>query len=315
VFEKRSEEIAELAGGAAVDACWAQWAALGSPASSARRAAPASMIDVEALILLSLHVSARERRLRDLVAWWARVGSALTSVQRFRSVAEAYERTTIHGLATFANLAVEEGDRRWLPHTGQGAAAPPTREKGTDAPSLAEPCALWPRLRAGFGVGAKADVLAYLLGSGGAWVSTKAIAFATDYSTVTVRSAASEMALAGFIAETGERPAEYSADPAAWAALLDLRGNPPAAAPWRFWAEIFAFLAGAIAWAGAVSAPDAAGSHVLASRARDLMERRERAFALAHVPVPNPAGYKGLEATDGLLATTRAVAEWVEAHL
>jgi hypothetical protein len=313
VFEKCSEEIAELAGAAAVAACWAQWAGLGAPAS--RRTAPASIIDVEALILLSLRVTARERRLQDLVAWWARVGSVVTSVQRFRSVAESFEPTAEAGLATFATLAVGAGDRRWLPHVGPGDVAPPTREKGMDAPNLGEPCALWPRLRAGLGVGAKADVLAFLLGSGGAWASTRQIALALGYSTVAVRAAASEMALARFIAETGDRPAEYSASAASWAALLDLGGSPPAAPAWRFWADVFAFLAEALAWSGSVSAPDAPGPHVLASRARDLLERHARAFALARVPVPEPAGYTGLEAADGLLSTTGVVAEWVREHL
>jgi hypothetical protein len=312
--ETRSEEISELAGATAVEACWAQWAALGSPAASVRRASPTAIVDVEALILLSVHASARERRLADLVSWWARVGSGLTSVQRFRSVADAFPAGQ-DGLSAFASLAEEVGDRRWSRHVDPDMERPPTRTKGTDAPRLTESCALWPRLRAGFGVGAKADTLAYLLGSGGAWATTKEIAFATGYSTVAVRSATTEMALARFIRETGDRPAQYSAPPESWAILLEFQGTPPKAPPWRFWSEIFAFLAGATDWSRSAIAPTAPGSHVLASRARDLLERHTRAFTFNRIAVPDPDGYRGLEAVEGLLATTKVVAEWVKGHL
>jgi hypothetical protein len=313
--ETRSEEISELAGATAVEACWVQWAALGSPAASVRRVSPSAIVDVEALILLSVHASERERRLADLVSWWARVGSGLTSVQRFRSVADAFPVGGQDGLSVFASLAEEAGDRRWSRHVDPDMERPPTRNKGTDAPNLSESCALWPRLRAGFGVGAKADALAYLLGSRGAWASTKEIAFATGYSTVAARSATTEMALARFIRETGDRPVQYSAPPESWAALLELPGTPPEAPPWRFWSEIFAFLAGATEWSRSVSDPAAPGSHVLASRARDLLERHTRAFAFNRIAAPDPDGYRGLAAVEGLLATTRVVAEWVKGHL
>lgn len=312
MFATRSEEIDRLAGASAVAACWAQWVALGSPASASRDRAAASIVDPEALVVMSLQLHERERRLGDLVAWWARVGSRLTSVQRFQTVAERFPADGAHrALGLFASHAAEAGDRRWARHVDPSTALPPTREKGPDEPSLLESSTLWLRLRAGFGVGAKADTLAFLLGTRGAWASTRLISFATGYSSVTTRGAAREMALARFVLETGERPVEYSARPDAWAPLLalpDARDAPP----WRFWSEVFAFLAGAMAWSESARSSDAPGQHVLASRARDLMEKHRRAFELARIPVPQPDSHRGLEAVDGLLETTRAVAEWVE---
>ena len=66
---------------------------------------------------------------------------------------------------------------------------------------LMEGPALTLRLRAGFGINAKADVLALLLGLAGAPADLKLIAAATAYTERAVRTAAEEMALAGFIQE------------------------------------------------------------------------------------------------------------------
>lgn len=315
MFETRSDEIAELAATTAVRACWAQWAGLGAPVTSVGRAPPSALVDIEALLLLSTHAAGWERRLLDLVGWWARVGSALTSVQRFRSVADAFPESAGAGLPVFAALAEAAGDRRWSRHVDPAVELPTVREKGVDVPTLAEECALWLRLRAGLGVGAKADVIAYLLGTRGAWASVKDIALATGYSTVTVRAATSEMVLARFIRTTGDRPARYSTPSELWSALLELAGDPPAAPRWHAWSEIFAFLAGAGEWASSVRAATAPGPHVLASRARDLMEEHATAFTLDRVGVPDPVGFPGLEAVEGLAETARAVAAWAEERL
>jgi hypothetical protein len=141
------------------------------------------------------------------------------------------------------------------------------------------------------------------------------IARATGYSTVAVRTATAEMALARFIRETGDRPARYAAPSASWAGLLELEGEPPVAPRWHAWSEVFAFLAGVGEWAADVAAPDAPGPRVLASRARDRMERHARAFTLDSVGVPDPAGFPGQEAVEGLAETVRAVAGWVEERL
>lgn len=311
----RSAEIAERAASAAVEACWAQWAALGAPVASAGRALPASLVDIEALLVLSAHAARAERRLLDLVGWWARVGAALTSVQRFRSVAERFPPSARADANVFAALAEAAGDRRWSPHVDRSAAVPTVREKGVDVTSLAAEAALWLRLRAGLGVSAKADVVAYLLGAREAWASVRDIARATGYSTVAVRTATAEMALARFIRESGDRPTRYSAPSASWAGLLELPGEPPLAPPWHAWPEVFAFLAGVAEWAAAADAPDAPGPRVLASRARDLLERHATALTLERVGVPDPAGYRGAEAVDGLADTVGAVADWMVEQL
>jgi hypothetical protein len=45
------------------------------------------------------------------------------------------------------------------------------------------------------------------------------------------------------------------------------------------------------------------------------MDGHATAFALDRVVVADPAGFRGLEAVEGLGVTVRAVAVWVEAEL
>ncbi|TVP79969.1 MAG: hypothetical protein EA352_00370 [Gemmatimonadales bacterium] len=307
---------------AAAGLCWGQWIALGAGAAGTGAKRARSIVDPEALVLLSLYVSQEERRLRDMVAWWARVGSTLTSLQRMKTVAKAFpEEITAASLPLFATLATEAGDRRWR-KAARGPVPPWVRPgKGPDALDLIDPGALWPRLRAGFGVGAKADLLAFLLGLKGGWASTSVIAYATGYSKVSIRNAASEMTLARLIRETEGRPSEYLAPPAPWAALLDLEGGKPprslqtSVPEWRFWVEVFAFLANAMALSRLSTSGAVPSMRLLASRARDLMEDHSTAFRLNNIPVPVPGAFKGPSAMEGLVETVRVVTSWSEEYL
>jgi len=312
------DDAATLATEAAVQLCWTQWRSMGSLGSAAGFRKAEAIIDPEALILLSLYCQDAERRLTDMVVWWADVGSRLTSVQRMRRVANRFPgRAGIDGMEFFARLANRSGDLRW-----KRLAATPVPEwvrpaKGPTEPMLIEPSALWPRLRAAFGVGAKADTLVFLLGLQGAWASAKMISFATGYSSVAVRRAAGEMALAHLIRETEGRPAEYVAPARQWADLLELRltgegGHEyPKTPPWRFWSEISAFLAGVMELRRRSSSDEGTGPYVIASNARDLVEQHSRVFSFSNIPVPPPSAFPGLAMLDGLRDTVKIVGGWI----
>ena len=145
----------------AVSACWRQWRTLTRAAAGDE--ATASILDPEALVLLSLTVRHRERRLQDLLHWWAKTGSTLLSVQRMRSLLAAFPESVRGDLAWFASACRTSGDRRWQALTRRYAdrvadvVARPG--KGPDTLELLAPSTLLLRLRAGFGVGAKADML------------------------------------------------------------------------------------------------------------------------------------------------------------
>lgn len=262
-------EIGRRARRAAVDAAWRQWAALG--ASGGAPEVGETTIDPEALVLVSAQLVEHERRLADSLLWWAGVGAALLSVQRTRSLLKTVPGGAADALAPFAASAVEAGDRRWKSLAGsEGLDARPG--KGAAQAHLTDPTALVLRLRAAFGVSAKADVVAVLLGLERA-ATVREVAEATGYTTVAVRGALGEVALAGFAEATGETPAAYWATRReAWAGLLG--DGPPA---WGFWAERYAVLLDVAAW-GERAEAGGWSDYVAASKARDLVERHARAF-------------------------------------
>ena len=212
-----------------------QWRSLGAFAGAfagaygARRAT--SIIDPEALVLFSLLLRDAERRLDDFLGWWASSSATLLSVQRAHNLAKWFPERVQERLGAFARLATEAGDRAVDASPGGGwrVRTDPAGGEGAERLALYEAPALVLRLRAGFGVGAKTDLLAFLLGLQGERASTKEAAEALGYTEVAVRTAAQEMTLARFVEETPERPVRYAADPEAWDGLLGFEGGdrPP----------------------------------------------------------------------------------------
>lgn len=171
------------------------------------------------------------------------------------------------------------------------------------------------RLRAGFGVSAKADVLAYLLGTAERSASTQETAEATHYSRATVGSALSDMTRAGFIQETSSRPARYFAPIRPWAELLRSNGEhsaPEGAPSWRYWAGVFAFLSHADRLAQEASSES---DYLISSRARDIYERYASAFERNRIEAPRAESYRGPAYLEGFQETARIVTDWTERHL
>jgi hypothetical protein len=181
------------------------------------------------------------------------------------------------------------------------------------------------RLRAGFGVGVKADLLAFLIGVAGdpnaatSPATVERIAKAIACSVASTRRAATEMVLAGLIEVNAERPANYSVDAAPWASLLHLQSSRKATPdtgdgtpPWRSWAQVFALLA-----ACATLADDArflrAATVVQASHLRDLAERHRRALSWNGIPLPDPRLFLGERYREAFGLMLDAVVEWVRA--
>lgn len=308
-----ADEAAETAR-QAVSVCWNQWAALGSHAATAQAPDQTSIVDPEGLVLMSLAVRDSERRLGDLVAWWARSSSRLMSVQRMGTLAGLLpDRVGERCLAEFSVLATGAGDRRWRRFARDGTPGWVRSERLSPEPDLLAPAALWPRLRSGFGVGAKADVLVFLLGVHGAAASVPDIASATHYTKVSVRRAAAEMSAAGLLRETSGRPASYLAPMGPWTQLLEVpnRELPGTLPRWRYWADVFAFLVHVIDWTGRARGATGSEEHVLSSEARDIVNRHTDVLHRAGVQVPLMDQFRGREAPAGLLGTTRAVVSWI----
>ena len=307
--------IASVALEAAANAAWRQWGVLGAPVS-ARGAEPEAVLDPEALILLSLALREHERRLDDVLAWWADAGAPLTSVQRITTLGRRFPSSAREGIGAFARSALESGDKRWSRHAKE-AAPLATRGKRGREPRLTRTPALVLRLRAAFGVGLKADALAVLIAFDGAPLTAPALSRAAGYNAAGVRRALLEMAAAQIVKTAGSaRPAGYRVDVGGWTGLLGLDPTPGSAGTvrvrWRYFDQVFAFLAAVPAWAADASA---ASPYVAASRARDLYEAHRDALALNRIEVPDPSDFPGPLYLEAFAATVEALSRWLGENL
>lgn len=333
-----SEPIAEFASSLREDLtqlCWHHWQMLmGTGLRTGSHGVAA--LDPEALLLMSLAVRAHERRLDDLMLWWAEDGAFLLCVQRLQTMLTEFPEPLAHDVAWFAQLSQKGGDRRWRPLLK----ATPT--EGTPRPGkgprelhlLAAPTLLL-RLRAGLGVGAKADVLSFLLATASARsehqarTTAEVMAKALCYSVASVRRAAGEMALARLIAADSERPVQYHADARAWAHVLQpaaagaVREGGYAAAPapatadlppWRFWAQMFALTAAVLALCDDAKFQQAA-TVVQASKCRDIAERFRRVLEWNRIPWPDPRRTPGEQYLPVFLQLMRDVVAWMQAKV
>jgi hypothetical protein len=254
-----------------------------------------------------------ERRLDDVLTWWAARGSPLLSVQRTTTMLRRFPPSTAAAVALFAAAAAEAGDGRWrtLARAVDGVASLASRGKRGGEPRLTPGPALMLRLRAGFGVGVKADLLAILLAMGGTDATVRSLSEASGYTLAAVRRAAREMEAAALVQGTHSRPASYYVDPERWTVLLEERGTGDGHG-WRSFAQIFAFLA----WVGDWGDEQRdASAYVASSAARDLFEKYRGAFEFNRISVPEPHDYPGAGYCDAFGETVRTVCMWVRGSL
>lgn len=305
-----------------IEAAWAQWTALTAAAIPAGRRFVWTIVDPEALVLASLAVGHRERRLDDMVASLAADTAHLMSMHRMRSLASRFPLAVQGRLGTFAEPAIAGGDRRWK----RLAVAAPAEEYAPRSKPLGdlrllEGPALTLRLRAGFGVNAKADLLSLLLGLAGTAADLKVIAAATAYTERALRTATDEMSLAGFIHEIEGRPSSYYTEPGAWGQVLQTyRTNgevlqmEPAFPPWRFWPAVFVFLAQVIEWADASESEDWS-AYVASSRARDILADHQPRLRQAQVGLPSLGPARGAEFLQDFERVVRRIETWTDEGL
>lgn len=306
------KQIANSTLEATASVLWRHWTAVGSMASSAERAH--SVVDPEALVLMSLFLRDHERRFWDLLSEWATVGARLLSVQRMKNLAPLYPPSGQNALNEFGALARSIGrDARWkvrfFPEPGKIRRF---REKRLAINlKLVEDSALMLRLRRGLGVGLRADVLSFLLGKSGSWASVRAIAHALGYTPVATRRAADDLAAARLIhATVDDQPTTYSADAKAWARILELSGPPPV---WRHWNEIFVLAAALWQWALDARerriSPDA-----LNTLGCELLERHRTAFTANEVSTSD----KNVQASRGAFGSfdgsMKRLTHWMTKH-
>ncbi len=293
---------------AAARTAWTQWGAIFTFAASRRSAR--AIVDPEALLLGSFALSGHEPRLWRVARLWARRAARLLSVQRAKNLTRRFPPSVSERLSEFAQLAVVHGgDQRWR---SIARASPPTksadRREPEATPVLEGGSPLMLRLRLGFGVGIKADVVSHLVGLAGGRYTVQQIAAATEYYGRAVRRALEELVAAGFVEARPTAPASYRVDLSKWADLLAITtAEPPA---WRPWAGVYSFVAALDAWS---RGPAPESDFVLASEARDLVARHAEALESAGVRIPALSTHRGEAYLKPFGNALKELAEFVDA--
>jgi hypothetical protein len=291
---------------ATAQAAWVQWSAIFTVAASRRPAR--SIVDPEALLLVSIALRDHEPRLWSAAVVWAQFGAHLLSVQRAKNLSRLFPPATQERLGEFARLATQDGgDLRWRSLVQRGAGQETTRGRPREgAPRIEGGAALMLRLRLGLGVGIKPDVLAHLIGHAGGAMPVILIAKATSYYGRAVRRALEDLAAADFVEARPTAPISYRTDTRKWAALLAIDPSDPPA--WRSWAQVYAFVAALDQWSRALPSDS---RFVLASEARDLVDAHGRALDPV-IRLPQLDKYRGEAYLEPFVEALEACVEFVE---
>ena len=292
---------------AVVEATWSQWASLGSFIDS--KHAARSMVDPEALLLISLCLRHRERRLWDVLASWAKHGSSLLSIQRVKNLQKRFPDLVNERLSEFAMMAETTGkDHRWRSLAGPDPGpAVRTYDLWESYPLAWQTPALVIRMRLGFGVGIVADILSFLISLKGDRASARTMANATEYSARSVRRTTDNMAASQLIERTGKKPSQYRVNIEKWSDLLGIKQDLPR---WRFWPKVYSLAATLIIreeigdWAGQ-------SEYMLSSSLRDLVENHGEAFVLNQIEYPDPRQFPGEQYAPAFADSIANLAKWI----
>ncbi len=292
---------------AAARAAWTQWGAIFTFAASRRPAT--AIVDAEALVLGSFALSGHEPRLWRVARSWARFAARLLSVQRAKNLARRFPTSVNDRLGEFAQIAVMHGgDQRWRSIARDSPPTKSDRREPEATPVLEGGPPLMLRLRLGFGVGIKADVVSHLVGLAGARYTVQQVAAATAYYGRAVRRALEELVAAGFVEARPTAPASYRIDLAKWADLLAITTKDPPA--WRPWASVYSFVAALDAWS---RRPVPESDFVLASEARDLVAQHAEALESAGVRIPALSVHRGETYLEPFRKALKELADFVDA--
>ena len=252
----------------AIDLLWRQWRTVGAAATGRP---VTKQVDLEVLILASLEFESDEPRLWTVMVDWLRLSARLSSVQRLKNLVAQFPHAGGQLPRLAALVARESGDARWRSltqsHVRRGKSSAPVRQRSAGS-TLEAPPALMLRLRAAFGVGVKADLLAFLLGQRFR-VSVATVASALGHSKATVFRALQDLLEAGMIRTTPTPTAsEYWLDASSWGSLLGGEISR-----WGYWREILSYLC-ELAWMEK-TARRAASDYARAVDARKVAEDHE----------------------------------------
>lgn len=153
-MEARATLVAQL-----LDFAWSQWAALGVAGSLRATEVP---VDLEALLLLTAELATEDPRLRDEALDWCSRFHGFASKPRLKQLLRRSPLSAQSAFGPFAGAIEHYAGTSW-PGSGGAAALPTSLSGKSRLPALERPALLSLRLRALFGVGARADIIGAVL--------------------------------------------------------------------------------------------------------------------------------------------------------
>lgn len=143
-----------------LDLAWSLWTELG--VRGVRRRHQKFLIAPEELILLTTVLGKKDPRLlNEALDWCARYHS-LISISRLKTLAKALGKDFIEALSIFSATLNSISQSHW-PLLTQASPLPFAPSGKSQLPPLQSPALLYVKLRSLFGVGARADVIAFCL--------------------------------------------------------------------------------------------------------------------------------------------------------
>jgi len=178
---------------ALLNRAWIQWIALGVDAVGERDDA---VVDPEALIALTAELGNADARLRDLSTDWCVAYGRYVNGSRLKQVVREL-RTPNEAIGEYVATVGAAGGPTWPMATRARPDYAPRGKARLD--SAASPARLRVRLRAAFGVNARADILAALLAAPAGGRSVADLARVTRFTKPNVASAVDALLLAGLL--------------------------------------------------------------------------------------------------------------------
>ncbi|MFA5786477.1 MAG: hypothetical protein WDA71_05765 [Actinomycetota bacterium] len=313
-------DLSEQVAAELVEFCWGQWTQMGVSGEVTRRDPWAA--DPEALLLFSLPIARRDPRLFDEILDWLAMNGRLISAQRIKNLSRQDPEARRLAAASLAWAAdhnpalrplasesggTEEGEREPLFRTSGGRPGTRKNDAGflswgftrpplepslkSRPPDLTAPVNMAFRLRLLLGVGARSEVVRYLLVSDDSEVNTHQVARAAGFAKRNVSETLVALADAGVVnARWRANERVFKTDPRRW---LDLLHFAPHEMPvFVDWICLFRALLEIARWLES-GAGKVRSEYVRASEARGLIDRIGRDLLAAGVTVPDARAAMG----------------------
>jgi hypothetical protein len=191
-----SEEVRELVLGT----LWSLWAELGL--SGWERHHQDSAVDLEALIVATARLAPLDARLTEEALDWCVTNGRLASAVRLKHLLGVADSTTQRAVGTFAGTVNANSRLSWPGATWPRAF---TLTGRSAEPELERPALIQLRLRALWGVSARAEVLRVMLAEGHRFMGISEVAAAAAFGKDTVAEALENLQRGGLLEEAGVR--------------------------------------------------------------------------------------------------------------